>query len=212
MGEQNANFYATLEGYFRNGNPVVKVHEPEHMGDFGLGDIPERPFKELFFRATPQLWDGKRVLDLGCGGPTAGKVLRELYPSVDYTGVDIYGGEGIDIVADATNTIPFKGLKFEKEFDTISCFDFLPMRFFSIPMGNIRHLRRYMKDDGHLVAGFTSFCAYSACRSIMDSFDILEERRYSYSFEKDGLDEPILVYEHNVIAVPKKKLKLKFSL
>lgn len=63
----------------------------------------------------PQYFRGVKVLELG-SGYGQGAPIRAMFENCDYTGIDIVGGEGVDIVVAAKDT-QFK----EEEFDTLIC-------------------------------------------------------------------------------------------
>ena len=145
---------------------------------------------------------------MGCGGPETRILLTELYPTVDYTGVDLFDiSDPKSIRADATNTIPFMGLKFGKDFDTVSCFGFNSKRFPGLPFGGYGHLRKYLKDGGHFVYSYNqakfTINKPSICLRIAESVKIVEDRQYSYTFRHEESDHALPITLHYLICVHK---------
>ena len=182
--------------YRKYGNPDVVVHKSGFIGNVveKEDDSLDLDIDDPFFRETPYLWQGKKVLDLGCGGKATLDKLLEHYPSIDYTGLDIKEGEGVDIVADAREELPFA----DKEFDTICAFGFLTE--------DINHWARCLKDDGY----FAASCTQSSWNkkedwytSIKKAFKIIEERRYSFKFKERYANHSVIMKEVKVIGVHK---------
>jgi len=173
-----------LDPYYRKyGGPNVTVNKAREIGDYDSETLRNLPAKRYFFEETPYLWDGKRVLDIGCGGDHTLETLTQVYPNVDYVGLDIEVDEGVDVVADATKKLPFDA----SEFDTICAFGFLPEGFLGKFAGNIRHWRKPLKSDGY----FVSECMQSfwhekpGCyATIRKAFRIVEEKSYAYTFKR----------------------------
>ena len=183
--------------YRKYGNPDVVVHKLRFIGNVVENEDDSVDFdtNNPFFQETPYLWEGKKVLDLGCGGRETLDKLLEHYPSIDYTGLDIEEGNGVDVVADAKEELPFQ----DKEFDTVCAFGFLP--------DNINHWARCLKEDGYFVAS----CTQSSWdkkphwyRNIKKVFKIIEERRYSFMFKEKYANRSRRMEEVRVIAVRKK--------
>lgn len=194
--------------FFKYGNPDVIIHQPKYIGHF-VNEMPR--WSDPFFKDTPELWIDKNVLDLGSGGPENRLLLQELYPTINYTGVDLFDrSDPESIKADATNTIPFMGLKFGKEFDTVTCLGFNPSRFFGLFGGGYGHLKKYLNESGHVVfnfiqARYTIDKSIGICVKASKSFKITEERTYPFRYTREDRGSFMNARAHYLICTHKKE-------
>lgn len=203
IGEFLEQHFWRLDSYYRKyGGPNVEVNKAREIGNYDSETLKNLPAKRYFFEETPYLWDGKRVLDIGCGGDRTLETLTQVYPNVDYVGLDIKADEGVDIVADATKKLPFDA----NEFDTICAFGFLPEGFLGKFAGNIRHWRKPLKQDGYFVAEcmqnfFNEKPDWYA--TIRKAFRITEEKSYAYTFKRSDSNFEMPIEATFVIAQQK---------
>jgi len=203
-------YWKAMPHFRKYGNDDVVVGDGKIIGRFYPDDIKDAFTYGHFFEDTGYLWQEKKVLDLGCGGPEVGNKLKSIYPTVDYTGLDIERDVNPDILYDAARNLPF----YEGEFDTISAFGMLPygafMHFINglVPGigGNIKHVRRPLKDNGHFVAACVQ-CPGSEkpgwYTTIRKAFRIIEEKRYFLTYKRDDSGFAVPMEQSFVIAVQK---------
>jgi glycosyltransferase involved in cell wall biosynthesis/SAM-dependent methyltransferase len=162
--EGNKNFLSTLKAPFENpfGSLTVARDALVHSG-FLKAFTSQR---NDLVRLVPErgIHD---VLDVGCAMGGYGKTLKELYPQIRLTGVELNSmmADKAAPYYDEMFNVPLEQARFRGRFDLINCGDIL--EHLTNPWGILKRLRELLRVNGRLVLSIPNAGHWSVVRALL---------------------------------------------